>query len=85
MSAWHEIIGASTYAYEILDCLVNAPRIELTGESLRRIFVKPSDQSEEETHSAASRRAPALIVTGRGIIRNRWAQSRRPRRAASSV
>jgi hypothetical protein len=48
MSAWHEIIGASTYAHEILDCLVNAPRIELTGESLRRIFVKPSDLLDEE-------------------------------------
>ncbi|MGO9390782.1 IS21-like element helper ATPase IstB [Rhodoblastus sp.] len=38
---WHEIIGDPTYADAILDRLVhNAHRIELTGESMRRVRTK---------------------------------------------
>lgn len=40
---WHEIIGDPTYADAILDRLVhNAHRIELTGESMRRINKRPA-------------------------------------------
>jgi IstB-like ATP binding protein len=43
ISAWHEVIGDPTYADAILDRLVhNAHRIELTGESLRRVRGKQS-------------------------------------------
>jgi DNA replication protein DnaC len=38
---WHEIIGDPTYADAIMDRLVhNAHRIELTGESMRRVRAK---------------------------------------------
>ena len=40
---WHEIIGDPTYADAILDRLVhNAHRIELTGESMRRVNKRPA-------------------------------------------
>src|SRR6201999_2282677 len=40
---WHEVIGDPTYADAILDRLVhNAHRINLDGESLRRIRPKPA-------------------------------------------
>jgi DNA replication protein DnaC len=38
VTAWHDVIGDPTYADAVLDRLVhNAHRIELTGESLRRV------------------------------------------------
>ena len=38
INRWHEIIGDPTYADAILDRLVhNAHRIELIGESMRRV------------------------------------------------
>lgn len=40
---WHEVIGDPTYADAILDRVVhNAQRIDLTGDSLRRIRPKPA-------------------------------------------
>ena len=39
---WHEIIGNPTYADAILDRLVhNAHRIDLSGDSLRKIRSRP--------------------------------------------
>ena len=43
---WHEIIGDPTYADAILDRLVhNAHRIELAGESMRRIRGKQNPKA----------------------------------------
>ena len=43
---WHEIIGDPTYADAILDRLVhNAHRIELVGESMRRIRGKQNQKA----------------------------------------
>ncbi len=40
---WHEVIGDPTYADAILDRLVhNAHRIDLAGDSLRRIRPRPA-------------------------------------------
>lgn len=45
VSQWHEIIGDATVADAILDRLVhNAYRLELKGESLRKMKSEPSDQ-----------------------------------------
>jgi hypothetical protein len=41
MFSWHEVIAALTYTYMIAERLVlNAHRIELTGESVGRICAK---------------------------------------------
>jgi DNA replication protein DnaC len=40
---WHHVIGDPTYADAILDRIVhNAHRIDLTGDSLRRVREKPA-------------------------------------------
>ena len=42
ISVWHEVIGDPTYADAILDRLVhNAHRLDLTGDSLRRVKSSP--------------------------------------------
>jgi len=42
---WHEIIGDPTYADAILDRLVhNAHRVELSGESMRRVRTKQTQK-----------------------------------------
>ncbi len=52
VTAWHEIIGDPTYADAILDRLVhNAHRIELTGESLRRIRAKGAKNALTKNHN----------------------------------
>jgi DNA replication protein DnaC len=45
---WHEVIGDPTYADAILDRIVhNAHRIDLTGDSLRRLTMRPRATSED--------------------------------------
>ncbi len=42
VSSWHEVIGEPTFADAILDRIVhNAYRLELDGESLRKLQQKP--------------------------------------------
>ena len=42
ISVWHKVIGDPTYADAILDRLVhNAYRLDLTGDSLRRVKSSP--------------------------------------------
>jgi DNA replication protein DnaC len=46
VDSWHQIIGNPTYADAILDRLVhNAPRLNLTGDSLRRTRTKSPEKS----------------------------------------
>ena len=43
VSAWHTVIGEATYADAILDRVVhNAHRLDLSGDSLRRLAPKPA-------------------------------------------
>ena len=52
VTAWHEIIGDPTYADAILNRLVhNEYRIELTGESLRRIHAKGAKNALTKNHN----------------------------------
>ena len=47
VEAWHEVIGSPTLADAILDRLVhNAHRIELKGESMRKLRAKRAPASE---------------------------------------
>jgi DNA replication protein DnaC len=61
IALWHEALGEPTVADAILDRLLHhAHRIELSGESMRRVTLAGNDEGHRSTKPASRKRSPPL-------------------------
>jgi DNA replication protein DnaC len=59
IALWHEALGEPTVADAILDRMLHhAHRIELSGESMRRVTLAGNDEGHMSTKPASRKRSP---------------------------
>jgi len=76
LALWHQALGEPTLADAILDRLLHdAHRIELSGESLRKVRRSESEESPMSTQPTARKRSPSGDAAA-----DRWASSCEPAR-----